>query len=114
LQADGKILAGGNFQSIGGQSRNRIARLDPLTGQADSFDPNASNVVLTIAIQADGKILVGGIFWGFNSIGQQARYYIARLDPVTGLAVPLTRCRTILSFPSSSRRTAGFWWAAVS
>ena len=28
--------------SIGGQTRNRIARLDPTTGLADSFNPNAN------------------------------------------------------------------------
>jgi len=28
VQADGKILAGGLFTSIGGQPRNRIARLE--------------------------------------------------------------------------------------
>src|SRR5438132_14266909 len=62
VQADGKILAGGGFTSIGGQTRNRIARLDPITGLADSFDPNANNFVLSIAVKADGKILAGGFF----------------------------------------------------
>ena len=42
VQADGKILVGGDFTaSIGGQTRNRIARLDATTGLADSFNPNA-------------------------------------------------------------------------
>ncbi len=86
VQADGKILVGGYFSgpnSIGGQTRNRIARLDPTTGLADSFDPNANNYVESIAVQADGKILVGG---NFNSIGGQSRWRIARLDATTGLA----------------------------
>src|SRR5437588_12321117 len=43
VQADGKVVVGGNFTSIGGQMRNNIARLDPITGSADSFDPNASS-----------------------------------------------------------------------
>src|SRR5436190_1728828 len=89
LQADGKILAGGLFNganSIGGQPRNHIARLDPTTGLADSFDPNATSSVSAIALQADGRILVGGDFNGPNSIGGQTRNYIARLDPTTGLA----------------------------
>ena len=88
VQADGKILAGGYFNganSIGGQARNRIARLDATTGLADSFDPNANNIVRSIAVQADGKILVGGFFSGAN-IGGQPRNFIARLDPITGLA----------------------------
>jgi uncharacterized delta-60 repeat protein len=87
LQPDGKILVGGFFSgvgSIGGQNRNRIARLDPTTGLADSFNPNASFIVYAIAVQADGKILVGGLFDGL--IGGQFRNYLARLDPATGLA----------------------------
>jgi hypothetical protein len=31
------------FTSIGGQTRNRIARLDATTGLADSFGPNANS-----------------------------------------------------------------------
>ena len=62
VQADGKILAGGDFTSIGGQTRNNIARLDATTGLADSFNPNANSAVDSIAVQADGKILAGGDF----------------------------------------------------
>ena len=62
VQSDGKVLAGGAFTSIGGQTRFRIARLDAATGLADSFDPNANNNVYSIAMQPDGKILVGGNF----------------------------------------------------
>ena len=111
MQADGKILVGGLFNSIGGQTRNRIARLDATTGLADSFDPNANNMVYPIAVQADGKILAGG---HFTSIGGQARNRIARLDPTTGLAIRSTQTRTSLSIPLCFRRMARFWWAAVS
>lgn len=83
VQADGKILVGGAFTTIGGQSRNHIARLDPATGLADSFDPNANSEVESIALQADGKILTGGYF---TSMGGQPRNHIARLDPTTGQA----------------------------
>ena len=62
VQTDGKILAGGVFTNIGGETRNRIARLDATTGLADSFDPNASDDVHSIVVQADGKILAGGAF----------------------------------------------------
>jgi hypothetical protein len=86
VQADGKILAGGYFNSIGGQPRNFIARLDATTGLADSFDPNANGSVYSIGVQADGKILAGGSFHGANSIGGQTRNFIARLDATTGFA----------------------------
>src|SRR5204862_387439 len=89
VQADGKILVGGDFSganSIGGATRNFIARLDGATGLADSFNPNANSIVISIAVQADGKILVGGDFQGANSIGGATRNFIARLDAATGLA----------------------------
>src|SRR5688572_23425140 len=61
LQTDVKILVGGDFSgagSIGGQTRNYIARLDAVTGAADvSFDPNADAYVLSLAVEADGRIL---------------------------------------------------------
>ena len=86
VQADGKILAGGFFfgaNSIGGQPRDFIARLDAVTGAADSWNPTASSAVRSIAVQTGGQILAGG---SFTSIGGQPRMRIARLDPVTGLA----------------------------
>ncbi len=85
LQPDGKILVGGFFNTIGGQTRTHIARLDPATGLADSFNPSASEwgQINAIAVQPDGRIVVGGYF---NIIGGQARIHMARLDPATGLA----------------------------
>lgn len=83
LQPDGTIIAGGNFDTIGGAKRNFLARLDPKTGMADSFDPNPDDIPLSVVTQADGKILVGG---QFSSIGGQSRNSIARLDPITALA----------------------------
>ena len=82
VQADGKILAVGVFSSIGGQTRNRIARLDATTGLADSFDPNADGPsVWAIAVQSDGKILVGGNFTTLapNGGAPVERNFIARL-----------------------------------
>src|SRR5205085_5508387 len=84
VQADGKILVGGDFTNIGGQPRGRIARLDPITGAADSFNPNATGGgVRSIDVEVDRTILVGG---SFTNIGGQSRNRIARLDPATGLA----------------------------
>ena len=83
VQTDGKILAGGQFTSIGGQIRHDFARLDATSGMADSFDPNADNRVHSIALQADGKMIVGG---DFTIISGVVRNRIARLDALTGLA----------------------------
>jgi hypothetical protein len=83
VQTDGKILAGGDFMTIGGQTRNFLARLDGTTGLADSFNPDANGSITCIAVQADGKILATGTF---DRIGGQTRNCIARLDGVSGLA----------------------------
>ena len=80
VQADGKVLAGGSFTSIGGQTRYFLARLDATTGAADSFNPNPNSDVAAIAVQVDGKILVGGKFNGSLSVGEQTRSFFARLS----------------------------------
>ena len=96
VQSDGKILVGGffnNANSIGGQTRNRIARLDATTGLADSFDPNANGSVFSIAVQSDGKILAGG---NFTTIGGQSRNIFARLTNDTAALSTLFVSRTNL------------------
>jgi uncharacterized delta-60 repeat protein len=84
IQADGKILASGLFTTIGGQSRNYSARLDAVTGQADSFDPSANlgTSVESIAVQPDGKVLIGGTFTNLAPNGGMAVFQarIARLN----------------------------------
>jgi uncharacterized delta-60 repeat protein len=77
MQADGKILVGGWFSSLGGQTRNRIARLNSDGNLDSSFNPVADNFVNTLALQADGKILLGG--W-FSTLSGQPRNRIARLN----------------------------------
>ena len=84
VQPDGKILIGGYFTSVGGVSRNKIARLNA-DGTLDiSFDPGdgANNSVNSVALQSDGKILIGG---DFTTVGGVSRNGIARLFrvPVT-------------------------------
>ena len=76
LQADGKILVGGDFTNIDGQTRNRIARLNT-DGTADSFNPSADMNVRQLALQTDGKILVVGNFTTINTV---TRNSIARLN----------------------------------
>jgi hypothetical protein len=96
VQADGKILAGGGgFGTIGGQTRNNIARLNATTGLADSFDPNANSTVYSIAVQADGKILAGG---PFTSIGGQTRNLFARLSNDTAALQNLAVTQTTITW----------------
>ena len=76
LQADGKLLIGGSFTSVGGTGRSRIARLNADGTLDTAFNPGANGTVRTIAIQADGKIVAGGQFGTFAG---GTRGFIARV-----------------------------------
>ncbi len=67
LQADGKVVVGGTFTTLGGggmgtTTRNNIGRLNPDGSIDTTFNPGADAQVEVLVIQADGKILVGGGF----------------------------------------------------
>ena len=102
LQADGKIVVGGNFATLGNSPCCGIARLNPDgaldtafapgmdwpvsglrwlvdAGGITNFAPGMNGPVRTLAIQADGKIVVGGDFTGFAE-GGAWRYPITRLN----------------------------------
>jgi len=81
VQADGKILAGGNFTTLGGLPRNHIGRLNSNGTLDATFNPGISTAqgdqVFALAVQADGNILVSG---EFTSLAGQARAYLGRLN----------------------------------
>lgn len=68
VQADGKILIGGEFQNYQGQPRVRMARLHTDGSLDTGFDPGsgADSYVRCLLVQPDGRILVGGDFVTFN------------------------------------------------
>ncbi|MGA8277515.1 MAG: delta-60 repeat domain-containing protein [Rhodanobacteraceae bacterium] len=78
VQADGKILLGGDFSDIGGTVRGGVARLN-VDGSIDTsfVDPNVDSEVRAIAVQPDGRILIGG---AFDQAGGQPRHDLARLN----------------------------------
>jgi uncharacterized delta-60 repeat protein len=62
VQTDGRIVIGGDFTSVNGTTRPRIARLNA-NGTVDaSFVPTntISSSVLAVAAQSDNKVIVGG------------------------------------------------------
>ena len=79
VQPDDKVLLVGNFSTVNGLTRNRVARLNT-NGTVDvTFNPGdgPDGQVNTVAVQTDGRILIGG--W-FTSYGRAAAYRIARLQ----------------------------------
>jgi uncharacterized delta-60 repeat protein len=75
---DGRILAGGAFESIGGCAIPRLAMLNPNGTPDPGFIPNPSGTVNTLLVQADGKIMVGG---DFSIIAGSSNSRVARLNP---------------------------------
>jgi uncharacterized delta-60 repeat protein len=79
LQADGKILAVGNFNAYNGTSENHIIRLNANGTKDTTFNTGIgfNTSARAIVLQADGKILVGGSFTAYNGITEN---YIIRLN----------------------------------
>ncbi len=80
VQADGKILLGGNFISVNGEPRSHLARLHP-DGSLESAatflaDTDREGKVWNIVVQADGRIVIAG---AFQSVNGAPRHYVARL-----------------------------------
>jgi uncharacterized delta-60 repeat protein len=87
VQADGKILVGGSFSTLGGggegtTTRWNLGRLNADGSLDTSFDPGAIFPVHAFAVQTDGKILVVGEFTtlGGGGEGTTLRYYLGRLN----------------------------------
>ena len=85
------LYVGGEFSSIGGQTRNNLAGITTSTGIATSWNPNVTGndgsytpIVNAIAFDsANGLIYIGGLF---TSVGGQSRQRIAAINTTTGLA----------------------------
>jgi uncharacterized delta-60 repeat protein len=78
IQADGKIVIGGGFESINSIESKRIARLNADGTFDGDFAASLNNMLYCVALQEDGKILVGG---DFTEISGQACKSVARLTP---------------------------------
>jgi uncharacterized delta-60 repeat protein len=80
IQADGKILIGGYFENVGGQSRVSIARLNTDGSVDTGFNPAIGGIPLheiyEITLDRNGNILIGG---KFDTVNGSPRQNIARL-----------------------------------
>lgn len=70
IQPDGKLLVGGNFSTVNGQTHNRIVRLNPNGSIDTTFNSGtgANSNIPAICVQNDGKILIGGGFTTYNGV----------------------------------------------
>jgi len=74
----GRMVIGGGFTSVGGVTRNRLARLRADGSLDTGFDPNVANgAVRAVLTDRYGDYLVGG---GFTTIGGLNRNRLVRID----------------------------------
>ncbi|MBK9147295.1 MAG: T9SS type A sorting domain-containing protein [Flavobacteriales bacterium] len=72
VRPDGRIIAGGDFQTFNGIARNYIAQLNADGTLDTAFDPGTgfpipgSSEVDDLVLQADGRVLVSGAFNAYN------------------------------------------------
>jgi uncharacterized delta-60 repeat protein len=81
IDANGKIIVGGNFNSYDGTTSEQIIRLNADATVDSSFNPpslgNAGTNIYDMAIDSNGKILILGYF---SSYSGTSRKYIVRLN----------------------------------
>lgn len=79
VQRDGKIVMIGNFTSVDGRVRNRIARLNADGSLDTTFDVQLDSSVslLSLALDSADNILFGGMFATVNGV---SRTFLARVD----------------------------------
>jgi hypothetical protein len=81
---DGKtIYVGGDFSSIDGVTRNRVAAFSAATGALTSWNPGANARVASITASATAVYLAGA----FSTVGGVAERRLAAVSPSTGAAL---------------------------
>jgi len=117
--ADGRYLATGTFQSVGGVDRNRSVILNADGTVNTTYVPAAPNsTVLGGSIQADGKVVLTGLF---TQVGTSATYGMVRLAangaidtlytggaPTVSSFAGTTASRPMYLFPQADGTTALF------
>ena len=83
LDANGRVLIGGAFKSIGNVPRNGLARMNSAGALDSTFQPAAAfevpeDTVTTLLVQSDGRVVVGGHFQKFAGSESPG---VARLEP---------------------------------
>jgi hypothetical protein len=83
LDGAGNIYTGGSFTTIGGRSRNYVAKLSATgTGAASaSWSAALDSFVYTLALDAHGGLFAGGVF---GHVGAVSRTHLARLSAIDG------------------------------
>ncbi|MDX2128105.1 MAG: PQQ-binding-like beta-propeller repeat protein [Chloroherpetonaceae bacterium] len=79
----GGWIIGGEFTAVGGEPRNRLARIKEDKTLDPTWNPNVNNIVYSLAISGS-TVYAGGNFTTVN--GSTPRNYLAAFDLTTGTA----------------------------
>ncbi|GAB2870695.1 delta-60 repeat domain-containing protein [Hymenobacter ruber] len=112
VQADGKIVVGGQFTSVGGLSRSSIARLnDDGTHDTGFTPPTLGGTLYKVVVQPNNRLLVGGSFNGGGVPNNLARLLPTGAADVTyaASAVPNNSVRTLLVQPDGTLMVGGYF-----
>ena len=119
IQSDGKAIIGGDFTTVSGSTRARIARINTDGTLDTDYNPTVNNFVQAVAIQSDGNAIIGG---AFTTASLFARSRIARINasgsvvtlraPYTlpTVQVPKYAVLTLEKVPATTPSSSGEWW----
>lgn len=80
---NGTVYVGGDFSSVGGTTRGRLAELDAITATLTGWAPEVSGTIAALAVDAT-QVFVGG---PFNEISGDTRNGAAAIDRASAAAV---------------------------
>lgn len=111
------LYVAGQFTTIDGQTRNRVAAFDAATGALlGSFQPNVNGPLYAIAASANA-VYLGGTMSAVNGVG---RSRIAAVNPATGATLPFNasiadgRVQALAVAPDGGSVVAGGNFTSVS
>lgn len=78
------LYTGGSFTAVGGVTRNRLAKIDAVTGAVGPWNPNANKTVSALALSPGGDLVYAG--GDFTTLGGTARNRLAAVDAEVGTA----------------------------
>ncbi|MBS0657940.1 MAG: delta-60 repeat domain-containing protein [Verrucomicrobia bacterium] len=97
-QADGACVIAGQFTTVGGTSRNGLARLTPDGSLDQSFTPGsglAGRAAYALAPGTDGRLMLAGNFASYNGTPRGALARVFHLASIPSLLINLSTRATV-------------------
>ncbi|WP_068920838.1 LamG-like jellyroll fold domain-containing protein [Planobispora rosea] len=104
-----KIYVGGDFTTVNGQTRNRVAAFDVATGALEAgFAPSVGNIVRALTV-SDTTVYIGGNFFNVNGSSRTRLAAVARGNGALQPWAPTTddEVFALLMSPDGSRVIVG-------